>query len=201
MWTNFGKLVRYFVLTVSVLGVAVVVFGLYIMLRPQGSLGEASDNCVREDFPAVPNGSGMVATSHTVSCDYFIAHGEETTFIYLHKLGANDSRKSLIFRFGNADNNFDNPQLIWSDNLNLHISISEVGEVTKEIGSTDGVKISYSIGKEDSPAGESDKIRRRIAAVLFVVLILLTAICVVTTRSIQKQKYKTIWMTFDVPKS
>lgn len=182
---------RYFLLTVSVLGIAVTLFGLYIMLRPQDSLGNANDNCARQDFPSIPSGNGTVATSHTIDCTYFIAHGEETTFVYVHKTGQEDSRKSLVFRFANASN-VDDPLIAWSDSSDLRISVSEVGEVTKQLAVIDGVKILYSIGKEDAPVGESDRIRRRIAGVLFVLLIFLTAICVMTARSIQKLRNKII---------
>ena len=112
MKNSFGKVARYFLLTVSVFGIAVVLFGLYIMLRPPDSLGEANDSCARQDFPPIPNENGMVATSHLIDCTYFIAHGEETTFIYVHKSGENDSRKSLIFRFANAGN-LDSPVITW----------------------------------------------------------------------------------------
>ncbi|SRR5258706_7135489 len=200
MSTSVGKIARYFILTVSGFGIAVVLFGLYGMIRPLDSLGEADDNCARQDFPSIPNGNGMIATSHVIDCTYFIAHGEETTFVYVHKLGNEDSKKSLVFRFDNADNS-DDPHITWSDNSNLRISVSEVGEVTKQLATIDGVKIAYSIGKEDMSATESERIQRRITEVLVVLLILLTAICVITGRSIQKKKYKTVWMRFDVPKS
>jgi hypothetical protein len=187
MKNSFATVARYFFLAVSVLGIAMVLFGLYIMLRPRDSLGNANDSCARQDFPSIPNGSGMVATSHTIDCTYFIAHGEETTFVYVHKKGQEDRKESLVFRFANASN-VDDPLITWSDNLDLHISVSEVSEVTKQLAAIDGVNIIYAIGKQDAPAGESDSIMRRTAGVLFVLLIFLVAIFVLCVRSIRKHK-------------
>jgi hypothetical protein len=187
MKNRFGKVVRYFLLSASIFGIAIVLFGLSIMLRPRDSLGEADGNCARQDFPSIPNGNGMIATSHLVDCTYFIAHGEETTFVYVHRSDEKDSRGSLVFRFANAGN-LDIPFLTWSDSSDLRISVSQVGEVTKQVPAIEGVKILYSIGKEDAPAGETDRIRKRIAGVLFLLLLLLTATCVLSVRSIRKHK-------------
>ena len=105
----------------------------------------------------------------------------------MHKSGEEDSRKSLVFRFANAAN-LDDPLITWTDSSDLRISVSEVGEVTKQVAAIDGVKILYSIGKERAPAGETDRIRRRIAGVLFLLLLFLTATCVLLVRSIRKHK-------------
>ncbi|MFZ0979774.1 MAG: hypothetical protein WAN23_10270 [Candidatus Acidiferrales bacterium] len=78
------------------------------------------------------------------------------------------------------------PEIARSDKSSLHFYVPAVGEVTKQIATIDGVKILYSIGKEDVPAGASDSIRKRIALVLFVLLVFLTAICVITAKSIRK---------------
>jgi hypothetical protein len=185
--SKFGKVARYFLLVVTVLGIVLVLKFLYEDIGPSDSLGEASDNCARGDLPSVPSGSGMVATAHFTSCTYGFAHGAETTYVYVHKTGEKDSRKSLVFRFDNGGN-LDEPQITWSDNLSLHISVGAVGEVTKQIASKDGVKISYSIGKEDMSREESLSIRMHDAKILFVCLVLLTGICVLAVRSILKQK-------------
>jgi hypothetical protein len=174
---------------VSGLGVAIILFGLYKTLRPIDALGEASGNCVREDFSPLPNGSRLVATANLTSCDFFIIHGDQTTYIYVNKEGTKENGKSLVFRFNNFDH-LDRPEIIWSDKSTLHIAVPAVGEVTKQVAAIDGVKILYLIGKEDTPAGQSDRIRRRIGGVLFALLIFLTAICVMTARSIQKQKLR-----------
>lgn len=181
MW----KIALYLSLTVSGVGVAAVLLGLYGTLLPIESLGEASDNCAREDFAPVPNGYGLVATAHFTTCDYFIIHGDQTTYIYVNKEGTKDGRKALVFRFSNFDH-LDPPEIAWSNKSTLHISVPAVGEVTKQIATIDGVKILYSIGKEDVPAGESDMNRRRIAYLLSVLLVFLTAIGAITVKSIQK---------------
>ena len=86
MRTSLSKVARYFFLVVSVLGIALVIDDLYIVLRPQEPLGEASNNCIKGDLPSVPNGTGMVATAHVTSCSFGLAHGAETTYVYLHGL-------------------------------------------------------------------------------------------------------------------
>jgi hypothetical protein len=189
MRTSLSKVARYFLLVVSVLGIALVLDDLYIVLRPQDPLGEASNNCIKGDLPSVPNGTGMVATAHVTSCSFGLAHGAETTYVYLHGLGEKDSRESLVFRFANASNLY-RPQMVWSNNSALHISVSEVGEVTEQVTSKDGVKVSYSIGKEDMSRKESLRLRMHDAEISLVWLICLTLICVLIVRSIRKQKIK-----------
>src|SRR5579864_6058489 len=190
MRTKLGKIARYLLLAVSVIGASGTLFGLYGTLRPQDALGVASDNCVREDFSPVPNGSGLVATAHFTSCDYFIIHGVQTTYVYVNKVGMREGRKSLVLRFDNFGH-LDPPEILWSDNSSLHISVPAVGEITKQVATIDGVKIFYSIGKEDVPAGESERLNTHLAEALFPILIVLIAISVLTAKSIQKVNKKT----------
>ena len=189
--SKLGKVARYFLLVVSVLGIVLVLKFLYDDIGPSDSLGEDSDNCARGDLPSIPNGSGMVATAHFTSCTYGFAHGLETTYVYVHNTGEKDGRKSLVFRFDNGGH-LDEPQITWSDNLSLHISVAAVGEVTKQIASIDDVNISYSILKEDMSREESLRIRIHYAKILVALLVFLIGICVLTLRSILKQKKKTI---------
>jgi hypothetical protein len=179
------KIALYLSLTLIGVGVAAVLLGLFGTLRPLDALGEASDNCVVGDFAPVPNGYGLVATAHSTTCGYGFIHGDQTTYIYVNKEGTTDGRKSLVFRFSNFGH-LDPPEIAWSDKSTLHISVPAVGEVTKEIATIDGVKILYSIGEEDVPAGASGRIRRRIASLLAVMLVFLIAMGAVTVKSIQK---------------
>ncbi|HTV60311.1 MAG TPA: hypothetical protein VMJ93_15670 [Verrucomicrobiae bacterium] len=172
-------------LAVSGIGVVVILLGLYGTLRPLDALGDASDSCAREDFAPVPNGAGLVATTHFTTCGWFIVHGDETTYVYVNKQGTEDSRKSLVFRFSNFGH-LDPPQITWSNKSTLHVFVPAVGEVTKQIATIDGVTILYSIGKEDVPAGESGRTRRRVALLLSVSLVFLTTICVISVKSIRK---------------
>jgi hypothetical protein len=188
MKTSFGQFARYFVLIVSVLGIMVLLRGLYIQLAPMDSLGEASDNCARGDLPSVPNGIGTVATAHSTSCDYFMIHGDETTFVYLHRLGEKDSAKSLLFRFYDSSSNDADPHMEWADSSNLRISVPAVLVVTKQVTSMNGVKISYSIGKEEMSREEPARLRMHDATILFACLVLLTAICVLTGRSLLRKR-------------
>lgn len=129
----------------------------------------------------------MIATAHFTSCTYGFAHGLETTYVYVHKAGEKDRRESLVFRFDNGSN-LDEPQITWIDNLNLHISVAAVGEVTKQIASINGVKISYSILREDVSREESLSFRTHYAKILFAWLTFLAGIFALTVRSILKQK-------------
>jgi len=131
----------------------------------------------------------MVATAHETGCAIVLLSTEFTTYVYVHKAGERDSAKSLVFRFDDSTESFDDPQIVWSDNSNLHISIPEVGEVTKQLNSMDGVKISYSIGKEDFSGDEDLRDTIHTREVLFVCLIILTGICFLTVRSIREQKH------------
>jgi hypothetical protein len=184
MGLTLRKTALYLVLTASVAGVAMTLIVLYANVSPLDALGKASDSCVVGDFSPVPNGSGLVATGHVTSCGWFIVHGDDTTYVYVHKDGANDGRGSLVFRYFNLGH-LDDPEMTWSDKSNLHISVHAVGEVTKQVSTIDGVKILYSIGTTDVPAEELDRVRRRIALVSAVLLVFLTAICVIIAKSIR----------------
>lgn len=183
-----SRAARYVLLAGSTLAIAAIVFILFTMLRPQDSLGEANENCDRTDLPSVPNGAGMEGTAHVTSCGYFIAHGDDATYFYLHRAGEKDTSQSLVFRYDNIHGGQPTPQIVWSDSSTVHISVSQVGEVTKQVPSTDGVKILYSVGLEDTPAGSSATLVRCTAAALFVLLYFLVKACVLTLRSLRKEK-------------
>jgi hypothetical protein len=102
----------------------------------------------------------------------------------VHKDGANDGRDSLVFRYSNFGH-FDDPEITWSDKSSLHISVPAVGEVTKQVATIDGVNILYSIGTTDVPAGELKRWRMHIALLSAVLLVFLTAICVIIAKSIR----------------
>ncbi len=187
--SSFRKVSSYFMLVVSVLGIAVFLHNLYIVLRPQDPLGEANYDCIKGDLPSIPNGSGLVATAHVTSCSFGLAHGAETTYAYVHQAGEKDSKESLVFRFANAGNLY-RPQMVWNDDSSLHISVPEVGEVTEQVTSREGVKISYSIGKEDMTREESLRLRIRDAEISSGWLILFIAICVLSAGSIRRRKNK-----------
>jgi hypothetical protein len=184
-----GKVVRYTVLTASIVGIAVVLLLLFRFFSPLDSLGQTDKSCdTRGEFPSVPNGTGMVATGHSTGCAIALLSTEFTTYVYVHKAGEKHSAKSLVFRFYESPKSFDGPKIVWSDDSSLHISVSEVGEVTKQLNSMDGVKISYSVGKEAFSREDDLKESRRWATVLFVWLTSLTGVCFLTVRSIRKQK-------------
>jgi hypothetical protein len=180
----------YVLLTLSVCGIAVVVY-LLILHGSLDQLGEANENCVYGDLGSVANGAGLLATAHDTACTYFIAHGGETAYVYVHRTGDPDEAKSLVFLFDESQTGTPvQLQLVWRDNVTLHISVPRVGEVLKQRNSIGAVKISYSIGEEEIPRGESAKLRRHILAILAAVLIFLVGVCVAAARSILKQKNK-----------
>lgn len=183
-----SRAARYVLLTGSILTIAVIAFLLFTTLRPEDSLGEADENCIETDLPSVPNGAGKEVTAHVTSCGYFIAYGDDTTYFYLHRAGEKDASRSLVFRYDNIHGAQPTPQIVWSDRSTVHISVSQVGEVTKQVPSTDGVKILYSVGLEDAPAGSSATLVRCTAAALFVLLYFLVKACVLTLRSLRKEK-------------
>ena len=173
-------------LTLSILGIVVVLF-LITRHASLDELGEASENCVYDDLGSFPNGTGLVATAHDTACTVGFIHGGETAYVYVHKAGDPDRGKSLVFLFDESQRGGP-PQLVWSDSLTLQISVSRVGEVLKQRNSIGAVKISYSIGEEEIPRGESAKLRRRILSILSALLISLSAICLVTARLIRRQR-------------
>jgi hypothetical protein len=176
----------YLLLTLSIF----VVSSLVKLRNSLDPKGEADENCMLLDLGSVPNGAGLVANAHLTSCGYFIAHGGETTYVYVHRVGEPDERESLVFRFDTTENG-QPPQLVWTDNQTLHITFSRVAEVRKELSSIGTVKISYSIGEEEIARGESAKLARRVAAILSAVLMFLIGICVLTARSLLRQKNRT----------
>jgi hypothetical protein len=184
-----GKVARYTVLTASIVGIAVVLLLLFRFFSPLDSLGQTDESCdTRGEFPSVPNGTGMVATGHSTGCAIALLSTEFTTYVYVHKAGEKDSAKSVVFRFYESPGFFDGPKIVWSDDSNLHISVSEVGEITKQLNSMDGVKISYSVGKEVFSREEDLKESRHWATVLFVWLTFLTGLCFLAVRLITRQK-------------
>jgi len=185
-----GTFARFLLLVVSLIGVVPALFGLYVAIRPVDSLGLADKNCATEIFPPVPNGEGMVATAHETSCDYAPVHGDDTTYVYIHRAEERDSAKSLVFRFENIPNgeSGQSPRLLWSDNLTLHISVSQVGEITKQLASLGQLRISYSIGRENTPAGSSQRFKVHIAEASFGLLIFMIGIFILTVRSLRKER-------------
>jgi len=183
------KVAQYSVLTASIIGIAVVLFLLFRLLSPLDSLGRTDERCdTRGDFPSVPNHTGIVATAHETGCAIVLLSTEFTTYVYVHRAGEEDSARSLVFRFYESPNSFDCPKIVWINDSSLYISVSDVGEVTKQLNSMDGVKISYFVGKEVFSREEDLRESRRWATVLFVWLISLTGVCFLTIRSIKKQK-------------
>ena len=75
----------------------------------------------------------MVATAHATYCSYFIAHGDDSTYVYVHGKDKSDSRRTLVFRFLNSVINPKPLKIEWSDKSTLHISVPNVGAVTKRI--------------------------------------------------------------------
>jgi hypothetical protein len=171
-----NKFVRYFLVVLSILGILIALHRLYGDLYPllnwQGEIDGSCD--LRSDLPSVPNGTGMVAKAHVTGCEAWpLPSVAYTTYIYVHRVGEPDSANSLVFRFYAAS---DDLNIVWADDSNLHVSISEVGDTSKQITSIGGVKISYSIDKEESSPEEIARLVRHDEAVSFVWLIFCTGV-------------------------
>ena len=143
-----GKLFAFFVLALIV-GCALLFFYLwYDNLDPQGG---NNYNCTKVELPPVPNKSGMVVTAHNTVCDVF--GGNSAIYVYVHKLGQDESKKSLVFRYADKYD-VPAPTFEWTSNMSLRISVGDVSQITKQLHEIDGVKITYEIGKEDFPSNE-----------------------------------------------
>jgi hypothetical protein len=185
----FCKVLRYFALVLSAFWSLAVLACCYSVFRVVDPQGESSENCIRSDLPSNPNGFGMIATAHTTYCDYFIAHGNGVTYIYVHGARESDSRSSLVFRFDNGDREgAQQPQIRWSGKSSLHISVGTVGEVTKQVNSVEGVKISYSIEKEQVARGESFRLKMYFLGVMLILFIGGVCGCVLAARSILRHR-------------
>lgn len=182
-----GKFAREFLLVISISCILLGLNRLYNDFEPD-ALGETSGSCdTRGDLPSVRNGTGLVATSHDTGCAIVLLATAFTTYVYVHKEGEADSARSLVFMYDNTGLSTE-PQIAWSDNSNLHVSIPEVGAVYKQVNSMDSVKISYSIGKEMYPREELARDERRDEEIAFVWLAFWAGVCALTLRSILKRK-------------
>jgi len=117
----------------------------YDNLDPQG--GENS-YCNSVEIEPVRNKSGMVVSAHNTVCDGF--GGSSAIYVYVHQLGQNESKNSLVFRYADIAS-VSPPKFEWISNDSLHISVDNVSQVTKQLYLMEGMKISYSIGNEDYP--------------------------------------------------
>lgn len=52
-------------------------------------------------------------------------------YVYVHKLGQEESRKSLVFRY--ADKPVPYPKFEWINDSSLRISVGDVSQVTKQL--------------------------------------------------------------------
>jgi hypothetical protein len=139
---------KYIALLISVL----IIFGMlcyfYILpdrLDPQG-VGSAS--CFVDEFPVIPNGNGMLASAHHTLCDD-VVH-DSAIYVFVYKSGGSESPHSLVFRYADYPT-VAPPKIEWVDKSTLSISVGDVSQVTKMLTFVEGVKIVYSIGKEEYP--------------------------------------------------
>ena len=158
MRSIFWKITRYLGLAVSFLIIIVALFVLHrctVLADPQG---DESDCCGTEKLPAVPNGAGLVVTAHTTGCDCAFVH-DTGNYIYVHPVAKSDSRRSLVFRYSDSEvprikpgeTNGSAPKITWIGPTALNIAVDHIGEISKQLDSMQGVKISYTIGTQDYP--------------------------------------------------
>lgn len=187
MRRRIGEFVRYSLLVVSISFVLLGLNRLYDDLVPD-SLGEPSTSCdARGDLPSVPNGTGLVVTSHVTGCAIVLLATAYTQYVYVHRIGEADSARSLVFKYDlSGVESIDDPRIVWRDSSNLQISIPEVGAVFKQVNSIDGVRISYSIGKEDYARQELARDERLDEEITLAWMAFWAGVCALTVRSIRK---------------
>ena len=190
MMSIFGKIARYLVLAVSSILIVALLFAFYRWAKALDPQGEENACCIKMDLPPVSNGAGMLASAHNTGCDCVMAHSI-ATYVYVHPSGSGDSRKSLVFRYEGGD---DDPQLTWVDRSTLHIAVGHIAEVSKQVDSIDGVKITYSIGMEYYPRKQGHRFinfRTGIGVFMFLALLALIFVAGVTVRSILRSRHGT----------
>jgi hypothetical protein len=182
-----AKVAKYFVLALSALCGVGLIFFFYTLYEKRDPQGDADSNCIKMDLPSVSNGFRMLATGHYTVCDYGIIHGDEETYLYVHRSEEADSRNSLVFRFGNHDDLL--PEVVWANPSSLRISVDTVNEVTKQVDSVDGVKISYTIGKERVARGTALTMKRYAVGAMSILLVIFASISWASVRSLLKDEY------------
>ena len=148
MFKIFCKILKYISIVILIFFIFGVMWVGYLWYENRDPQGGSNRYCISEELPPVSNKTGMVVTAHNTVCD--MLGGNSAVYVYVHKLGQEESRKSLVFRY------VDNPGALlpkfkWINDLTLRISVEDVSQVTKQLNMMDGVKITYVIGNEEYP--------------------------------------------------
>ena len=158
-----GKIAKLFALSsalfIFVLGILAILFYFYLLpglLDPQG---DVRSGCIRDDLPTISNGAGMVVSGHHTYCDD-VVH-DSAVYVYLHKQEDAESRSTLIFRYADKPDVSD-PRFEWNDHSTLSISVGDVIQISKMTSSKDGIKINYSIGKEEDTLAKAEQGKREL---------------------------------------
>lgn len=175
-----------YVLAVFFLATILAVYVVWIGARHLvGSDGALSADCAKEEYASVPNGAGIVATAHQLYCTGLATTA--TTYVYVHRRDELDSPSSLVFRFDNADSD-PPPNMAWTNPTTLELSISEVGEITRQLNSIGSVRIAYRIRIQDVAAGTSFRQNERFEGESLLVLAVFVGALILTVRVLKRYR-------------
>ena len=170
MTTIVRKASQYLALTICIIVMLGMLYFLYLVpdrLDPQGA---NSGSCFQEALPTAANQTGLIVSAHRTYCDDFLH--DSAVYVYLHRAGEPERRGSLVFRYGDYPN-VASPKFEWTSNSELSISVGDVVQVTKMLSSVDGVRIVYSIGKEEYPRERWKEFTLELKAIAAIVVILM----------------------------
>jgi len=146
---------RYFALAVSALLIAATAYTLYLIPSRIDPQVRGPGSCFSRALPSIPNANGLIVSSYESVCDDFSL--SSAVYVYLHRPGEQDDSGSLILRYANRPPDSNLPKIRWIDDKSLSISVNEAILVTKILNSSHGIRISYSIVKEDFPRDDWNK--------------------------------------------
>ncbi len=114
---------------------------------------EYAESCFSTVLPNVAGGDGFIVSGHHTYCDDIIH--DSAVYVYLHRATESDDRRHLVFRY--ADNFLvPEPKIVWTGKSTLSISVGPVVAVTKEVSSLEGVRITYSVKREQYPRSDME---------------------------------------------
>jgi hypothetical protein len=125
-------------------------------LDPQGIAPKDmnAESCFSAALPDVAGGDGLVVSGHHTYCDNFIH--DSAVYVYLHRVNEPADRRHLVFRYSDYAW-LPEPKIRWTGTSALYISVGPVVEVTKEVSSMEGVRITYSIKSEQYSRRDADR--------------------------------------------
>jgi hypothetical protein len=188
MLSTTKRVLKYFTLMMAVVLILVMLSFFYILPDRLDPQGRSSASCNNEALLSLLNSAGMIVTAHYTLCDD-VVH-DSAIYVYVHKSEEPESRQTLVFRYADYPT-VAPPKIEWIDNSTLFISVGDVSQITKMLTDVEGVKIVYTIGKEEYPRDawqkHIDKLKLS-AAFIFALMLGLIYVCKKIVSSILKSK-------------